>query len=220
MDKSSGYGDQSIRRRVNLSKSSQRSSRLGSARALSNHKSPLVSRLVQPILTNKWYQKEIQKKEEKEIEGCTFKPKISARSNDKNSSVIKSTSNLHSREKPLEIFKKANLNYNRRKYSRQSIDVQQEARAAQDSGRCGSHNQPSERSGQLKVDPLDLTKIMQQQDPRKFKSKDLMESTGNKFHDLYLLSQKIDFLKPRRDKSTNEIEYELYREECSFQPNT
>jgi len=53
----------------------------------------------------------------------------------------------------------------------------------------------------------------------KFKSKDLMESTGNKFHDLYLLSQKIDFLKPRRDKSTAEVEYELQKEECSFQPN-
>jgi len=53
----------------------------------------------------------------------------------------------------------------------------------------------------------------------KFKSKDLMESTGNKFHDLYLLSQKIDFLKPRRDKSTAEIEYELQKQECSFQPN-
>ena len=120
MEKSSGYGDQSNRRKVNLSKSSHRSSRLGSARALSNHKSPLVQRLVQPILTNKWYKKELQKKEEKEIEGCTFKPKISARSNEmnKHSSNIKSQSNLHSREKPLDIFKKANLNYNRRKYSR------------------------------------------------------------------------------------------------------
>ena len=36
-----------------------------------------------------------------------------------------------------------------------------------------------------------------------------MESTGNKHNDLYLLSQKIDFLKPRRDKSTVEVEYEL-----------
>lgn len=47
-----------------------------------------------------------------------------------------------------------------------------------------------------------------------------MEKTGNKFHDLYLLSQKIDFVKPRRDKSTNEVEFELCKEECSFQPNT
>lgn len=53
----------------------------------------------------------------------------------------------------------------------------------------------------------------------KFRSKDLMEQTGNKFNDLYLLSKKIDFIKPKRDKSTDEIEYQKNKEECTFVPS-
>ena len=46
-----------------------------------------------------------------------------------------------------------------------------------------------------------------------------MERTGNKFNDLYALRHKIDFIKPRRDKSAVEIEFEQQKAECSFKPN-
>lgn len=59
---------------------------------------------------------------------------------------------------------------------------------------------------------------MKNQDPMKFKSKDLMEETGDKFNDLYVLSKKIDFLKPKRDKSSQELEYEKAKDECTFKP--
>ena len=59
---------------------------------------------------------------------------------------------------------------------------------------------------------------MKNQDPMKFKSKDLMEQTGDKFNDLYVLSKKIDFLRPKRDKSTDDLEFERARQECTFQP--
>ena len=69
-----------------------------------------------------------------------------------------------------------------------------------------------------KVSPLNLERVMKNQDPMKFKSKDLMEQTGDKFNDLFVLSKKIDFLKPRRDRSTEDLEFERGREECTFQP--
>lgn len=53
---------------------------------------------------------------------------------------------------------------------------------------------------------------MKNQDPMKFKSKDLMEQTGDKFNDLYVLSKKIDFLKPKKDKSTADLEFEKGRD--------
>lgn len=52
----------------------------------------------------------------------------------------------------------------------------------------------------------------------KYKSKDLMEETGDKFNDLYVLSKKIDFLKPKRDKSAEDVEFERAKDECTFQP--
>ena len=45
-----------------------------------------------------------------------------------------------------------------------------------------------------------------------------MESTGDKFNDLFILSKKIDFVKPKRDKSTQDIEFEKSKEECTFRP--
>jgi hypothetical protein len=42
----------------------------------------------------------------------------------------------------------------------------------------------------------------------KYKSKDLMEQTGDKHNDLYALSKRIEFVKPRQDKTTEEIEYD------------
>ena len=59
---------------------------------------------------------------------------------------------------------------------------------------------------------------MKNQDPMKFKSKDLMEETGDKFNDLYVLSKKIDFIKPKRDKSSQELEFEKAKDECTFKP--
>jgi hypothetical protein len=70
----------------------------------------------------------------------------------------------------------------------------------------------------MKVTPLDLEKILKNRDPQTFKSKDLMESTGNKFNDLFVLSKKIEFIKPKRDKSTQDIEFEKGKEECTFRP--
>lgn len=69
-----------------------------------------------------------------------------------------------------------------------------------------------------KVSPLNLERVMKNQDPMKYKSKDLMEETGDKFNDLYVLSKKIDFLKPKRDKSTEDLEFEKAKDECTFKP--
>ena len=55
---------------------------------------------------------------------------------------------------------------------------------------------------------VEVTKPVLSQDPMKFKSRELMERTGNKFNDLYALRHKIDFIKPRRDKTALEIEFE------------
>jgi len=52
----------------------------------------------------------------------------------------------------------------------------------------------------------------------KFKSKDLMEQTGDKFNDLYVVSKKINFLKPQIGKTRDELDYEKNRSECTFQP--
>ena len=60
---------------------------------------------------------------------------------------------------------------------------------------------------------------MKNQDPMKFKSKDLMEQTGDKFNDLYVVSKKIDFIRPKVDKSSAEYEFEKSRTECTFKPN-
>ena len=60
---------------------------------------------------------------------------------------------------------------------------------------------------------------MKNQDPQKYRSKDLIESTGNKHIDLHALSKKLDFVKPKRDKSTHEIEFEKNRDECTFKPS-
>lgn len=46
-----------------------------------------------------------------------------------------------------------------------------------------------------------------------------MEQTGDKFNDLYVLSKKIDFLKPKKDKTAVEIDFEKQRGECTFTPN-
>lgn len=46
-----------------------------------------------------------------------------------------------------------------------------------------------------------------------------MESTGDKFNDLYVLSKKIDFLRPKKDKTTVEVDFEKNRSDCTFTPN-
>ena len=45
-----------------------------------------------------------------------------------------------------------------------------------------------------------------------------MEQTGDKFNDLYVVSKKIDFLRPKVGKTSNELEYEKSKNECTFQP--
>lgn len=70
----------------------------------------------------------------------------------------------------------------------------------------------------LSVTPLNLEKILKNQHPQTYRSKDLMESTGDKFNDLYALSKRIEFIKPKRDKSTQDIEFEKGRSECTFKP--
>ena len=69
------------------------------------------------------------------------------------------------------------------------------------------------------VQPLDLRRILKNQDPMTFKSKDLMEQTGDVFNDLYVVSKKIEFIRPRVDKTANEIEFEKGRGECTFRPD-
>lgn len=46
-----------------------------------------------------------------------------------------------------------------------------------------------------------------------------MEQTGDKFNDLYVLSKKIEFLKPKKDKTAVEIDFEKNRNDCTFTPN-
>jgi len=70
------------------------------------------------------------------------------------------------------------------------------------------------------MQPLDLSKVIKNKDPMKFKSKDLMESTGDKFNDLYTLQQRIDFIRPKVDKTTIDVEYEQQKSECIFKPNS
>lgn len=67
------------------------------------------------------------------------------------------------------------------------------------------------KEGNSTMQPLDLRRILKNQDPMTFKSKDLKEETGDVFNDLYVLSKKIDFIRPRVDKTANEIEYEKER---------
>ena len=61
-------------------------------------------------------------------------------------------------------------------------------------------NKSSLQTSANKVKPLDLTKVTNQQDPMKFKSKDLMDQTGDIHNDLYCVSKKIEFVKPKVDK--------------------
>ena len=60
--------------------------------------------------------------------------------------------------------------------------------------------------------------ILKHQDPLKYKSKDLIKSTGDKHSDLHALSKRLEFIKPKRDKSTHDIEFEKSKEECTFKP--
>lgn len=53
---------------------------------------------------------------------------------------------------------------------------------------------------------------------KKLRSRDIMPSTGNKFNDLYLLSKNLK-TKQTQEKTTEEIEFERAREECTFTPN-
>lgn len=46
-----------------------------------------------------------------------------------------------------------------------------------------------------------------------------MDNTGNIFTDLYGLSKRIDFVRPKADKTKVEIEFEQQRGECTFKPN-
>ena len=52
----------------------------------------------------------------------------------------------------------------------------------------------------------------------KTRSKDLMPSSGDKFTDLYLLSKKLKSL-PKQEKTSEELEFEKNKEECTFAPN-
>ncbi len=45
-----------------------------------------------------------------------------------------------------------------------------------------------------------------------------MSSTGDKFNDLYSLSKRLQS-KPKQDRTSEEIEYEKYRNECTFAPS-
>lgn len=42
----------------------------------------------------------------------------------------------------------------------------------------------------------------------KYKSKDLKDQTGDVFSDLYGLSKRIEFVRPKADKRMEDIEYE------------
>lgn len=66
------------------------------------------------------------------------------------------------------------------------------------------------------VPHLELQRVTKNQDPMKFKSKDLMEKTGDKHNDLYALSKRIEFVKPKVDKTTEEIEFQKSKQECTF----
>jgi hypothetical protein len=43
-----------------------------------------------------------------------------------------------------------------------------------------------------------------------------MPNTGNKFNDLYELSKKLQPLKEKADKTTNDYEFEKMKDDCSF----
>lgn len=52
----------------------------------------------------------------------------------------------------------------------------------------------------------------------KTRSRELMPQTGDKFNDLYELGKKLNKL-PKQEKTTEEIEYERSKNECTFAPN-
>jgi hypothetical protein len=61
-----------------------------------------------------------------------------------------------------------------------------------------------------------------QKNPResnsKYRSKESISHTGDKFNDLYLLA-KVQQNKQKQDKTSEELEYEKNKEECTFAPN-
>ena len=52
----------------------------------------------------------------------------------------------------------------------------------------------------------------------KYKSRELMEKSGDKFNDLYNLSSQISYLLPKVDKDPNDIEFDKSKKECVFKP--
>jgi len=65
---------------------------------------------------------------------------------------------------------------------------------------------------------LNLKKVLRNQDPAKFKSKDLMDHSGDKCADLHKLASKIDYVKPRVDRSPHDVDYDKNKSECYFKP--
>ena len=53
----------------------------------------------------------------------------------------------------------------------------------------------------------------------KTRSRDLMSNTGDKFNDLYNLAKRLH-AKPKKDKTSEEVEFEKFKEECTFAPNS
>ncbi len=53
----------------------------------------------------------------------------------------------------------------------------------------------------------------------KTRSRELMSQTGDKFNDLYNLAKRMQG-KPKTDKTSEEIEFEKFKEECTFAPNS
>ena len=133
--------------------------------------SPNLIRLQQPARSQLWVQEQRQLQIEKERSQCTFRPAItkSPKFGQNIRQGFKTTRTRNPRESASAMLQKANTNFNNR------LD-----------GGMTSKSQLS----------LNLSKIIRNQNPSKYKSKDLMEQTGDKFNDLYVLSKKIDFLKP------------------------
>lgn len=46
-----------------------------------------------------------------------------------------------------------------------------------------------------------------------------MSNTGDKFNDLYNLAKRLH-AKPKKDKTAEEVEFEKFKEECTFAPNS
>lgn len=169
--------------------------------------SPIVERLARPPVSPRWLALQKLKLQDAEQQECTFKPQINppsylSRAKDKPSQLLKSSN------------QKINNGINMIVGSNPNTQGAKKGSGLQD-------RKPGELSlmgANKKVSPLNLERVMKNQDPMKYKSKDLMEETGDKFNDLYVLSKKIDFLKPKRDKSTEDLEFEKAKDECTFKP--